>query len=324
MGTHFWRLRLAALGVVLAAIVTEATAPRAVEPPVPRAAAPPAPRAEMARVVVGALTLEAPGGQRDLLDDLAREAATALPRLEADLGTRAAAPYRIVLIPPGRIEDPDITALDAMAPPWAAGFLIPARRAGGIRVGKAENYPYGDLASVLVHESAHMLLHDAAGENLPRWFGEGVATGEERAWGLRDILVYSSSLITGRLPPLADLDAAFEASASEARAAYAASFDFVSWARRRHGADVVRRILREARGRPFAVAWRAATGDTLERSESEWRSSSLWLYRWVPALTGTATLWTVITLLALLAAARRRARSREILERWDNESDGWE
>ncbi len=302
------RLRTAALGFVLTALAASAAAPRA----------------EMDSVVVGALTLEAPGGQRDLLEKLARRASAALPRLEADLGVRPAAPYRIVLIPPGRVEDPGLAALDSSAPSWAAGFLIPSRRLGAIRVGKADNYPYADLTSVLVHESTHMLLHDAAGGNLPRWFGEGVATGEERAWGLRDILVYSSSLITGRLPPLGELDAAFEASASEARAAYAASFDFILWARGRHGADVVRRILREAPGLPFAEAWRAATGDALAKSESEWRRGSLWLYRWVPALTGTATLWTVITLLALLAVARRRARSREILERWDSETDGWE
>src|SRR5262249_28524275 len=135
----------------------------------PTAAA--ASREEMARVVVGALTLEAPPAQRHLLADLARDAAPALRRLEADLGARAAGPYRLVLIPPGRLEDPALAALDAGAPPWAAGFLIPERRVGGIRIARAENYPYADLASVLTHEAAHMLLHDAAGGSLPRWFG---------------------------------------------------------------------------------------------------------------------------------------------------------
>ena len=277
--------------------------------------------AERASAVVGDCTLEAPAALSAPLAQLARDAAGILPRLEADLGVRAAAPYRIVLIPADPSADPSLADLDAAAPPWAAGFMLPARRLGAIRIAKADRYPYGDLASVLAHEATHMLLHDAAGSNLPRWFGEGVATGEERAWGLRDILVYSSSLLTGGLPPLADLDAAFEASPGEARAAYAAAFDFVSWARRRHGARVVRDVLREARAAPFAVAWKQATGIPLDRSEAEWRRGSLLLYRWVPALTGTTSLWIGITILALLAGARRRARSRAILERWQAEGE---
>src|SRR5262249_40567653 len=159
----------------------------------------------------------------------------------------------------GRLEDPALAALDAGAPPWAAGFLIPERRVGGIRVARAENYPYADLASVLTHEAEHMLLHDAAGRGRDVWVGAGGRSGgdaEGGAWGLRDVLVYSSSLVTGSLPALADLDAAFQASDSEARGAYAASFDFVSWARRRHGADVVRRVL------AAASAATAASGET--------------------------------------------------------------
>jgi hypothetical protein len=183
----------------------------------------------------------------------------------------------------------------------------------------AGHYPHGDLAAVFTHEVAHMLMRDAAGDDLPRWFSEGVATGIERAWGLRDIFVHSSSLLTGRLPPLAEMDRAFGASPSEARRAYASSFDFVSWARRRHGEGLVREVLRGAATRPFPEAWEAATGDSLASSEAAWRRSSLLLYRWIPALTGTTALWSVVTLLTFLAAARRRARSRAILETWDAE-----
>jgi len=59
----------------------------------------------------------------------------------------------------------------------------------------------------------------------------------------------------------------------------------------------------------------------LDRSETDWRRGSLLLYRWVPALTGTTALWTGITLLALLAGARRRARTRRILEAWQAEEE---
>ena len=164
-----------------------------------------------------------------------------------------------------------------------------------------------------------MLLFDVAGGGLPRWFEEGVATGFERAWGLRDIMVQSSSVLTGRLPALQDLDAAFGATDTSARAAYAASFDFVSWTVRRHGEGVVRDIVHASARRPFAEAWEEATGASLARSESEWRRSSLLYYRWIPALTGSTVLWGGITVLALVAGARRRARSRAIRERLDAE-----
>ena len=115
------------------------------------------------------------------------------------------------------------------------------------------------------------------------------------------------------------MDRAFYASPSAARRAYASSFDFVSWARREHGEEVVSEILKRASTLPFPQAWEAATGDTLASSEASWRRGSLLVYRWIPALTGTTTLWIVVTLLTFLAATRRRARSRAILERWDAE-----
>jgi hypothetical protein len=269
----------------------------------------------------GACILEAMPEQELLLTALAERAADLLPRVERELGVTAVAPYRIILLPRGPIRDRAILELDASAPDWAAGFIMPGRRIGVIRISQADRYPYSDLASVLAHEATHMLLYDAAGRGLPRWFGEGVATGIERSWGLRDVLVYSSSLLTGRLPRLAELDADFEESGNRARTAYAASFDFLLWTVREYGRGVVRDIVREASRQPFPLAWAAATGTTLSRAEAEWRRGSLVLYRWVPALTGTTSLWIVITSLTFLAAARRRARSRAILERWEREGD---
>ena len=84
-----------------------------------------------------------------LRDAVAERARTLLPRVEAELGTRAAAPYRIALIPPGTPDDPVLRDLEARAPPWAAGFMIPALRAGAIRIAEADRYPFSDLGSVL-------------------------------------------------------------------------------------------------------------------------------------------------------------------------------
>jgi hypothetical protein len=288
------------------AAVTQADAPAAVPP-------------GLLSVTVGDCVLTAAVEERGLLERLAEDARSILPRVERELGVRARAPYRITLIPPVLPAGETLRALDAQAPSWAAGFMLPAARAGAIRVAQADRYPYADLGSVLAHEATHMLLYDAAGPGLPRWFGEGVATGIERDWGMRDVLVYTSSILTGPLPSLDELDAAFDASDDRARAAYAASFDFLLWTVKTYGPETVRDIVRQAKLRPFPDAWRAATGVPLDASEASWRRGSLLLYRWVPALTGTTALWSGITLLALLAGARRRARSRRILEAWQAE-----
>lgn len=317
----------AAICVLLAAGPTGRKAEEHVVPLPPLAEAAPD---DTVRRLAGLCLLEAPRELSPVLDRLADQAAPLLDRVASELGMGPAAPYRIFLIPravPGDGAAPDtrysarpsLRDLDRMAPEWAAGFLLPARRLGAIRMAEADRYPHADLASVLAHEATHMILFDAAGGNLPRWFGEGVATGIERSWGMRDVLVFSSSVLTGRLPPLAELDVAFDASDDQARAAYAASFDFILWSVKRYGDGVIRDIVREAGTRPFPEAWQAATGVTLERSEAEWRRGSLFLYRWIPALTGTTAIWSGITLLALFAGARRRARSKAILERWENE-----
>ena len=270
------------------------------------------------QVPVGPLLLEAPVSLRPQAELLARRAAPVLPRVEAEIGASPAAPYRIFLIPAGPLSDPDLQRLDASAPPWAAGFLHSGARIGALRMGQADRYPHSDLLSVLIHESVHMALHDAA-QGLPRWFQEGVATRSARRWGPRDAVIYSSALLSGSLPSLAEMDRSFRSSAGRARIAYASSFGFVSWAENRHGADLIRRVLANAREMPFPQAWETATGWTLEREEAAWRRRSVLRYRWLPLLGGTTTLWIGITLLFLVAAARRRARSRAILARWERE-----
>jgi hypothetical protein len=268
---------------------------------------------------IGACILEAPPAYTAQLDALAEQAVRLLPRLEADLDVQPRGAYRIFLIPPSAMQDDELHRLDASAPSWAAGFLFPARRVGGLRLSRAGSYPHDDLTSVLVHEATHMLLHDAAGHRLPRWFGEGVATWEGRRWGLQDLFVYSSGLLTNRMPPLEDLDGWFRQSPERTRIAYAASFDFVSWSVRRHGPEILGSILHQAADRPFPDAWEAATGSTLAAAEASWRRRSMLRYRWIPALVGTTALWSGITLLAFLAGVRRRARSRRIQARWDQE-----
>ena len=277
------------------------------------------------RIQVDLCTLEAPPGSEKPLLALAKRAPAILSRLEAHLGCRPAAPYRIVLIPPDLSTDREILSLEASAPPWAAGFFLPGRRVGAIRIAEASSYPYGTLESVLAHEASHALLQDAAAGRLPRWFEEGVATREGRRWSLEDMLIHSSVLLTTDLPALDELEEAFRASQPQARMAYAGSFSFVTWASRRYGEAFVPDVVREARRSSFAAAWRAASGTRLDQSEAQWRREGLLRYRWLPVLTASSTLlWIGIAFLALVAGARRRALARSTRASWKEPEDDLE
>lgn len=268
---------------------------------------------------IGPLSLEGPAASERAVHRLTLPAQEILPHLETTLGVRYARRFRIVLIPPGGLRDSVLARMDQAAPPWAAGYMIPALRLGAIRMAQASQYPNGTIESALAHEATHMLLHDAVGRRLPLWFEEGVATSQGRRWSAQDTWVYTRSLLTSDVPALADLDRSFRAGAAEADLAYAASFAFVSWSVRQHGPDLVRRILREMKTRPFDSAWEAVTHAPLAQAEAGWRRDSLIRYRWIPLLTASSTLWVVIALIALLAGIRKRAQARAIRERWDAE-----
>lgn len=284
----------------------------------------PAAVASRVRVHVGLCTLEAPAGADQSLRALAPRAPEILARVEADLGCRPAARYRFILIPPGGSSDPETRSLDAMAPPWAAGFVVRGARVGAIRVAQAARYPYGTLESVLAHEATHVLLQDAVPRGLPLWFEEGVATREGRRWSLEDVLTYSAALLTSDLPSLAELDADFHASEGQARTAYAASFAFVTWAARGQDESFLPNLLREARRRPFEDAWKIASGSSLADAESRWRREALLRYRWIAILTASSTLWIGVSLLALIAGIRRRAKARAARALWEQEERGLE
>ncbi len=266
---------------------------------------------------VGRMVLAAPENLQPELDSLAEEAREILPDLSARLGVEHGPPFTIYLIPPGRPETRALRRLNEAAPPWAAGFVFSEARVGAVRLGLANRYPYSDAKSVLAHEIVHVLLFDAAGRNLPRWFEEGVASHEALRWGWQDRWVLTTSVFTGVPPPLSRLDLAFATSPRAARTAYAVSFDFVGWAIRKHGESLVPSLLALLPEADFDQAWLEVTGEALRDSEERWRRGVTWLYRWVPVLTASSTLWVAITVLALLATWRRRVKTRELEAAWE-------
>ena len=226
-------------------------------------------------------------------------------------------PIRVVLAP-----EKSPTALST--PPWVSGFAAAGSAGEPLVVllpERVPRYPDGNLAELLQHEVAHVLITRAAGGRpVPRWFHEGLAMAASRGAGLEDrTRVALAVLVDGSLP-LRSLDRAFAAGPPATHKAYALSRDFVETLLRRYGEEVGARILAGiASDQPFEAAFAAATGDDLETVEtSYWRRRTFW-NRWVPVLSSSAVLWIAITMLALLAFRRRRQRDEARRAQWDQE-----
>jgi hypothetical protein len=191
--------------------------------------------------------------------------------------------------------------------------LLPAR---------TPSYPDSSLEELLRHEVAHVLVARAArGRPLPRWFHEGVAMIAGSSWGLDDRSRLTVTMIggSGSELSLAEVERQFSADRGSTFNAYAIAGAFVNGLLGGDDDTVARILGGVGRGLPFEDAFREATGATLAEAErSFWRRQSFW-YRWVPILTSSVTLWMLITMLAVWAMGKRRARDAALRRRWDEE-----
>ncbi len=262
------------------------------------------------------LLMAAPGAERALAR-LAPEAGPILAQVERQLGTMPRAPYTIVLFPERMPRDRDLVALDRGAPPWAAGYMNPGSRTGGIRLVQAARYPYGTPEAVLAHESAHLILHDVPGFDAPLWFEEGVATWVARDWQLEDQVLLSGRLMTRAQPRLAELADYFTGDPDHVEEAYAASFAFIEWSAKRYGDGFVAELVRASRTHSFERAWIAATGERLEHAETAWRHDCAIRYRWVPIVAATSPLWLFVLALSEWVWARKRRQALALRAAWE-------
>ena len=222
---------------------------------------------------------------------------------------------------------PEDSTVARRTPAWVAGFAYSALDQVALFPERIPRYPSGSLEEVLRHEVAHVLLARAvAGRAVPRWFNEGVAMAAADPWGFDDRSRLAAAVLFRGGTELSSLDLRFQRDESVA-GAYALSGAFVRELIRRHGTGAPARILSHVRdGRTFDDALTRATGSTLEREEALfWRRHSI-LYRWVPIVTSSTTLWVVITLLAVGAFRQRRRRDARVKELWELEEArerGW-
>ncbi|HWM91367.1 MAG TPA: hypothetical protein VN493_11420 [Thermoanaerobaculia bacterium] len=211
----------------------------------------------------------------------------------------------------------------AQVPPWVSGYAFGDEGVIVLLPARTPSYPDSSLEELLRHEVAHVLVARAAGGRpLPRWFHEGLAMIAGLSWGLDDRSQLTLAMIGDREVSLERLERAFAGGQGEVHGAYAIAGAFANDLLRRHGDDVAGRILANVgQGLSFEEAFLRATGISLADAERAfWRRQTFW-YRWVPVLTSSVTLWLLITLLAIWAMGKRRARDAALRRIWEEEEE---
>jgi hypothetical protein len=233
----------------------------------------------------------------------------------------AGPPIRVVLAP----ED---SALARATSSWIAGFAQGPTGTVVLFPSRSVRYPHDSLEAVLRHEVAHVLITRAAGgQAVPRWFNEGLSVVAEREWHFEDRWQLAWVLVSGDQVRMDEVDNLFEAGQGGAARAYVLSSAFVRYIIHTDGAAVPARILAAvAKGVSFEVAFEQATGGSLAGAERGFHAELTSWTRRLPFLTSPFVLWTIVTLLALVAIFVRRRRSAELRRRWAVEEareTGW-
>ena len=208
-------------------------------------------------------------------------------------------------------------------PPWISGFADAKRNMVVLFPSRARSYPSSSLETLLRHEVAHILFARAAGgQQLPRWFNEGLALAAERPAGLGDRSRLAWTLVRHGPVPLNELERLFGEGQAANQRAYAIASALVRELLRVHGETAAGQVLSlVGRGHTFSAAFEMVAGEPVQVAVSRfWNRQRLW-GRWIPFLTGPAFLWMLITVLALYAIGIRQRRSAEQRRAWDEEEE---
>ncbi|NQT52431.1 hypothetical protein HQ576_10290 [bacterium] len=203
------------------------------------------------------------------------------------------------------------------------GVAYPARRAIFVNCEAIAAQPFEPLNITLRHEITHLLIGEAerAGrQSVPLWFNEGVAVWTSGKLPRYDVRRYRRAVASGALRPLDQLAKAFPLHPEQRGIAYEQSESVVRYLVKRHGHDVVRRILRRvAEGQRFDAAMHEATGTNVAALERDWRAAEEPLFPWLSWLLNTFTLFSAMSVLALFSFWVYWRRRRRKLQEWEME-----
>ncbi len=200
------------------------------------------------------------------------------------------------------------------APEWGAAIAIPARRLI-IMQGRDAGADAGEPRQTLRHELAHLMLAEAMGGLVPRWFDEGYASYAAGEWGREQVLATSLGLVWRGVPTFAGLDSAFIGGATGATRAYALAHRAVAELGALGGAGGLTRLFDAWRSTgSFDRAVRQVHGMTEPGFERHWRSRVRRQYGVVALAADLGVLSVVLGFFLLPLWWQRRQRQRARLE----------
>jgi Peptidase MA superfamily len=208
-------------------------------------------------------------------------------------------------------------------PSWSVGTAYPALNLICLRSPRGMTGGVQDIAEVLRHEYAHLVLATALhGHEAPQWLNEGFAMLESRGWSLSWTYCLSRGVLTKGLIPLEQLSAGLPVDEYQAELAYAEDYSLVSYIKTEMGPGALPRLITGlSYGLDLETALRQATGLGLKDLERRWREDLKRRFSWIPIITSFFSLWFLATLLFFLSYWLKRRKTKKVLEKWKEEEE---
>ena len=257
---------------------------------------------------IGSVTWTYPESERGRVDPLIEELDDYWRELVNDFGV-IVDDELVIRVARNPREMRALAPIDMPPPDYATGVAYSRWGVILLTMSAPQTWEPPDLEVVLVHELSHVALYRAvAGNDVPRWFNEGVAIHQSEVRMLPRMESLLRAAAQRSMLRLSELDDHFPNRPHEVNIAYAQSADVVGFLRRSNNDErrFHRMIYALRDGETFDTALATAYGWTRIGLERQWRESLRTRYRILPALLAGSTVWVAAAVLVIFAYRRRR------------------
>lgn len=203
---------------------------------------------------------------------------------------------------------------------WAAGVAYGEL---GLVILRIDRDMLLSLLETFEHEVSHILLLKAVKRRPPRWFIEGLAIVQARQNLVERFERVAAATLSDGTFPLDSLVSTFPADPSGRSLAYAQSGLFISYLRERFGEAKLKELVKALSfGMTMDEAVTKVLGVSLDVVEEQW-AGTLGSYAWLKALTSSWMLWSLISILFLVAVAVKHRRTRRRKRQMEEEERDW-
>lgn len=205
-------------------------------------------------------------------------------------------------------------------PGWVAGIAYPALNAMVLRQAGSQGQMI-DLVRTFKHELSHLIFrHAVPGEDVPKWFVEGLAQWQAGEFDLDRSLRLAKAILAGRLIPLRNLMQSFPGDSLGIQLSYDQSYEFVNFLIGEYGQARFHDFMRKlARGEGFALSLETTYGQSVGELEQQWIDGLKVRYNWIPLISSGSALWGFATVLFLIGYWRVKRDRAKRMKAWEEE-----